>query len=804
MRGCPKKCIPPWEVQSRLAYKRRKTFTKNVAFSRPQFKTFMNRCYQAITRQHSNILCNSADLHGINEPPLVSYDTSHKDLVKIEKLDDGVLNQSFAHPSTDGSDDATAVDIGQVFEDLNIRLQYIGYIGPNKHDKRLIIGFVNRIAEYLTDSTQCFKFLCSMVSVVNARVRSTALGDTSNIKVACKESFELMFARLDDNVSPYHCVMCYLKLCTFYGQNVKDLPAIYHKMVTKIVYGDVFITENELDNLLYTFQKLAVCDGRILDYYSERIANHFDCFSDDEVCNFARYLVKSLYARDKLDEFGASVDYSREFSASEIKELLDGFDVKSSAYLRCLESKMPTTLHQYTYFNLIDLGEFYHIFNIQSEVIIRFSTELWKYLYTLQYGYPIKSLVVLSKLGLSDCKTFGRLIRNIPQTLAFRWPLNLVAECLICLDGAKSEKIYVILAHYLVKSLSASFNPRSTMRIFDSLRLKGVVLTGFYQKVLNIQANNPKWLNHTELLSAARYAKEVGLCIKNAIDIIEAKGVSELNCQQAIQLLFILDGSYQNIAQNCLHTINRNSNDGNIGYEELVTLLMACKKQNVWLTLIPQLALKALQQIEAMDVIATIELLEMLSFGGPLSNVPLLEKLEKYINDSIPDLQLRSTGKVLCAALNNLDGHTQDMRVFLRHISQFKDVSWRREADEIQKIAHFKKNLGCRAYVSVFPFTADIEVSTYDLLAYIGDKKHYRLAIVDQAVPTTSQSPSSSGVHGSLLLDLCGNPYITVIDQEGNTHQTFKFYYKLRNRLVNKPFAHLLEATTLKEEWRKG
>ncbi|GIX62613.1 uncharacterized protein BcabD6B2_20480 [Babesia caballi] len=808
MRPRLAKCVPPWEVRSRAAYKRRKALSAAAQPARQPLQAFFGRCVKAFSEAHP-------ELPG---PP---------------RLPENNVPMN-APPNQTPPTTATPA---QLLEDINVRLQHLGYVGPQRRDRHLLIDFVQRVGPLLTDPGQVLRFLCSVSCVVNARCLATS--PAASLKLSCHDTFETLFRRLDGSTNAYHALTCYLKLCAFYAQPVSSFSPAYHQMVDAVVSGATFVTERELDELLFVYQRLAVCDRRLLEYCSTRICNHFDCFSDDEVCNFARYLVKTVHARSRPDELGATADYAKAFSEAEAAALLDGFHIRSSAFVRCLEARLPVCLHQYSYFNLVDLGEFYYLFNLESDIRVRFSTELWKYLYTLRYGYPIKSLVVLAnlpfvhrlqvlaKLGLGDSKTFGRLIRNIPHTLAFRWPLSLVAECLVSLEWAKNSRVYVTLAHYISKSLSARFSGRSVARIFDSLRHKRVALLGLYQKVLRIQSANASWLSRGHLLSVARYGKELGFSVAGALDLMTAQDLAVLDPRHAVTLLYLMERPDAALTRRCIASINGYSHSEPLEFGTLMELLTACRRLNLWLSVAPRLALQALTNIESIELPVLIELLDLLSAGGPLDNEELLRKIEGYVTRGLEGMPLRTTGRmlwlcfslgtspasdcfsallrrfnrlyeptynedhflqVLGAVLKRLDEQSGAMRSFLRILEQFKDVSWRREPEELQKIRAFQNRVGCTALVSVFPFTADLEVSLSALRAYASRTGNRSFCESDSSA-WLSSSASRDG-EPTLLFDVCGNPWLRFVDIDGCERRRLRFYYQLRSAVVGRAFAH--------------
>ncbi|KAK1443287.1 hypothetical protein BgAZ_201630 [Babesia gibsoni] len=781
MRQRLTKSIPPWEIASRLAYKRQRSLSAGQKLYKPGLYALFNKCTKAIAGE-------ALSLRG--------YEIDEQNTIIVVQESDPDFPSS------------------NLLEEVNVKLQHLSHFGLNKRDKKVLIEFIQRIEPHLTEPKAVFKFLCSVSSIVSIR----CLPKGNSIKSACRPSFESLFKRIDRSTNPYHAVTCYLKLCAFYGQKVSILSDVYHSMVTSFISDSVFTTEEELDQLIFLYERLSICDNRVITYCSKRMARHFDNFTENQICNFARYLVKSVHASNRPDVIGAPPDYSKEYTRCEASEILDGFDVVASDYVKCLEGRLPVCLHQYSYFNLIDMGEFYHVFGIESDVRTRFSTELWKYLYTLKYGYPIKSLVVLSKLGLGDTKTFGRLIRNIPQTLAFRWPLSLVAECLINLEGGKKEKIYVILAHYISKSLSKSFDGHNIARVFDSLRDKRVPLLGLYHKVLGIQDSNTKWLTPDHLFSIARYGKDVGLSVHQVFNMLRSSDISNVSPHNAITLLDLMESIDEDLLRRCVTVLYENRNVTPLGFGSFMELLKACKRLKLRISFIQELAINALKEIETIEMGVFLEFMDLLSSCGPIDNQCLMGKLYKFIQYNLEHIPLHSTGRllwlcfslgfpingecfqsllrrfnklydpkynedhllqVLGAVMMKLDSHSSEMRMFLRNLDNFKDVSWRRDAAEVAKIKELNKHVNCATFVPAFPFTADAEIGIEELHSYIEKKGQCAIDPKGEKLDTQLQHYPEAD-QSTVYLDLTDDPFVKVVDNNCRITQSLSFYHQVR------------------------
>ncbi|EKX73825.1 conserved hypothetical protein [Theileria equi strain WA] len=306
-----------------------------------------------------------------------------------------------------------------------------------------------------------FKFLVSYSQVTNTRIyladeertdglvtESAANDNYGNIKISSWRICERLFSQLNrsgfviSSETAPHVISSYMRLCVGYGQKSEGFNEMYHRTIDDIVQENVEITEGLLDELLLLYDRLGIFDKRFAVYYSNRISKNFNLYTENQIGNFCRYMTKLPFIKTKpssmewvkngsyyrefkggnkslgvkgkrlpryyrkmlldrrSDAFTTRVDYSSSISASIQSRVLSDWDFGSSAFIKCLEKELLYVLHEYTYFNLVDVGEMFFVYGINSSLMPRFSTELSKYLYILKYGYPIKALVVSFMNGI--------------------------------------------------------------------------------------------------------------------------------------------------------------------------------------------------------------------------------------------------------------------------------------------------------------------------------------------------------------------------------------------------------------------
>lgn len=139
--------------------------------------------------------------------------------------------------------------------------------------------------------------------------------------------------------------------------------------------------------------------------------------------------------------------------------------IQNSSFVKTLNKELKMSLHEYKYYNVIDMLEFYTIFEIKHPSMRkRLINEIDKFLNIMKYGYPAKALILLSfntkYLQEEHKKTIRRLVRRISFMLQFYWPVEMILEILIaCCKFRCTEHIFKNLIIYLKNSIKNCIHP---------------------------------------------------------------------------------------------------------------------------------------------------------------------------------------------------------------------------------------------------------------------------------------------------------------------------------------------------------
>ncbi|KAK2195813.1 hypothetical protein BdWA1_002408 [Babesia duncani] len=491
--------IPPWEIASRKAYLERRAKLRAIA-SNPGLNPTKG-LYKTLEKLKQRAR------------PLLLHDSERWNLALVKN--DLVLQNILV----------------EALDDVSLTFQKVSLTVPTKRHRRMCIKIVQAVETILAELPKqtIFKFLVSLSTITNTiefQIAEESSRD-GNIKQSCWKISQRLFEALEDftlcDENIFHLLNSYIRLCAFYAQDVMEFSRIYHRVIDAII-NDVYTSPKVLDDMINIYSRNGLYDYRFAKYCSDRISNGFEMFNEDQIGNFCRYMVRIVNVRNGTRR-GSFNDFwvSSIFTVEDTQKLLS-WDFNNSKFIKSMDKHLPFVLHEYTYYNLMDIAQMYSVFRIKSDAVIpRFSTELWRHLYVLKYGYPLKALVTLSSLGLGDAATFGRLVRNIPSMLAYRWPLSLVTETMMsCAKvGIGEQKIYNRLGEYIQRRLCTQIDEHYIKRLFSALLLANVQNQGLYDKVVTMASQSPKWLSVETLITVADYAANVGLNVKNVFLLIE-------------------------------------------------------------------------------------------------------------------------------------------------------------------------------------------------------------------------------------------------------------------------------------------
>lgn len=91
---------------------------------------------------------------------------------------------------------------------------------------------------------------------------------------------------------------------------------------------------------------------------------------------------------------------------------------RSEAFIQVLRREWPYRMHEYAWWNLIDIAEMYLTLQIDDrEIIERIGNEVFKLVYAMKYNYVAKALKVIAYLESGDERTYRLLIRAMPRRI---------------------------------------------------------------------------------------------------------------------------------------------------------------------------------------------------------------------------------------------------------------------------------------------------------------------------------------------------------------------------------------------------
>ncbi|UKK00586.2 hypothetical protein MACK_000660 [Theileria orientalis] len=883
--------VPPWEQWSRVAYRR--------------WKDGKNKKFGGINHLYASFKLYERTVMSIKEG------NTHQRL-EVTQLDknrqDGNILDSEAL-------EKCREKLTPCITDIGIRFQQLSHKPLERYQGRLCLSILKSIEaaiQYIsTDSI--FKLLVSYSKVVNSLVYLPREGNVCtkfNLKLSSMETCKKLFGCLEErgfrvnSYNAYSLIESYTRLCAGFGQDVGTMCKIYKDSMGLITTGRVNLKIDELDKLLVLFGRMGIYDKDFVEHYSNKIARLFGDCGENQIGNFCRYMSKVPYIESEPSEshidllkqrggykgplriagmanreyvkklprhytkillnrrnydFMPKVDYSKSISDQEQKKVLKEWDFKNSKFIKTLDRRLPYVLHQYTYFNLIDVAEMYYIYGLRSDLVPRFATELWKYSYTLKYGYPLKSLVVLACLKQGDAITYGRLIRNIPATLTFNWCPELVAEALIACGslGIKKAAIYNKLAEYLQSRILYFKNANMVCRIFESLDMARVPQYGLYYQMITLAESFTDWLHLKHLVHIAKSCSAVGMMENRLFKLITSSmsQVSECSVSELVPIIKLscevklgADES-QDFYRFIVHFLERIRANEEVSYEELLELLEGMVSIQARTSEVEQLAVKVLGGIK--DGIDVVKILKYFSILGRIDSKELLQILEEQVEKKIKefneydlasliwdmiavgyqlysDVVLKVVRKftqlkpknfnthllTVVASLIRLSGGSDvAWKDFLKIVDEYKDLSWSRSEENAKVIKSVASTIkDSRTFVQQFPYTIDITALYGNIEGtHVGGGKvtveshnnrgnqwtHVTEGSDNGQKPCFMDGSDHNGNDVALFYyDSKQNPFVLHIRADGTHEHHFNFYYQTRRRILQNRFYEKYKYTT--------
>ncbi|SPJ10660.1 conserved Plasmodium protein, unknown function [Plasmodium sp. DRC-Itaito] len=254
---------------------------------------------------------------------------------------------------------------------------------------------------------------------------------------------------------------------TFFSYNEHEITYIL-KYLSKILFC-LSLNKYNIENDIYTNRlvKRYICKSIIfLDNYKESYYSDTYEFNNNNNNNIFN-LNNSCDKNQEENKYNTNQQNINN-SVENISINMDDFKkiIKGSTLVNVLNNELYKCLHEYKYYNIIDIFEFYTIFEINNKNMIkRFINEINKFVNIIKYGYQAKILIlfVFNKqyLQLENIKTIRRLIRRIPYMLNFQWPIEFIIETTIScfIFPLYKDKIFRDLFLYMKNNIKKCIHP---------------------------------------------------------------------------------------------------------------------------------------------------------------------------------------------------------------------------------------------------------------------------------------------------------------------------------------------------------
>jgi len=182
-----------------------------------------------------------------------------------------------------------------------------------------------------------------------------------------------------------------------------------------------------------------------------------------------------------------------------------------------LNRELPVRIHEYTWWNLVDLGDYYTVLkdgvgsgdtHTESvDIITRIGNEIWKWIPDMRCGYAAKALRVISELDTGDNRTRRSLIRAIPKSLG-KLHQNSTAESIVAASkfGHTSPRFYRRLSAKLVnhKDELRTVNADLIVSTLEALAAIGRKSNELFDLILADIKANPNKYTEENLVSIKR------------------------------------------------------------------------------------------------------------------------------------------------------------------------------------------------------------------------------------------------------------------------------------------------------------
>eukprot|EP00928_Gymnodinium_smaydae_P046186 TRINITY_DN30775_c0_g1_i1.p1 TRINITY_DN30775_c0_g1~~TRINITY_DN30775_c0_g1_i1.p1 ORF type:complete len:799 (-),score=190.34 TRINITY_DN30775_c0_g1_i1:74-2470(-) len=286
------------------------------------------------------------------------------------------------------------------------------------------------------------------------------------------------------------------------------------------------ITSKTLVPLLRCYRRMEVSHEAFLRVAADRVVDGHVELSPAQLVEFVRILGHLKIRVPKLFDFVGEVfdlrfPYFSEDHVGDLARAFTGLRYYCKTFLDTLGRELPYRLHEYAWWNLIDIGEMYVELNIDNrEIAQRIGNETYKLVFSMKYGYNAKALRILATLDVGDTRTYRSLIRSLPKQV-WKFPPNVSAETIIACAAVgvepdivyhrlRGNALYCMLTHQLARDVG-SLSAKMTCDVFAALAKAGSKEPEMKMALEAVVAQRPYKFHAEHLCSLLRDLGAVGL-----------------------------------------------------------------------------------------------------------------------------------------------------------------------------------------------------------------------------------------------------------------------------------------------------
>ncbi|EUD66234.1 hypothetical protein C922_03429 [Plasmodium inui San Antonio 1] len=186
--------------------------------------------------------------------------------------------------------------------------------------------------------------------------------------------------------------------------------------------------------------------------------------------------------------------------------------IRKSSLVKTLNKELSKSAHEYKYYNLVELLEFYSLFQIRRKGMVkRLINEVDKYINIMKYGYHAKALILFSlnrkHLDEENQKSIRRLIRRTSQMLHFYWPVEFILETIIacCSFLDKGNKTMRNLFLYLKGNIKKCVHPVLLVNFLKSLAATQIQEWTVCNQIVNYVKEKKDFIDEIYVVQILKY-----------------------------------------------------------------------------------------------------------------------------------------------------------------------------------------------------------------------------------------------------------------------------------------------------------